>query len=165
MKSFKTLTAFLLFPMALFSQTNNDAGADDGMNLFLLFFLLAAISIMVGATVAGSIAAIILLFLVFAFISIGILSISFLAGLYKRSLSAGFKTLIYIVGALCGAFLGTTGAWLVFRMFNVEISQIAAITTGLVAGFADGVLMSFAIIKTIPSATKYLQGKYLKRTN
>ena len=162
MKSFKIILLLINLGISfnLFAQSQADPSADEGMDLFLLIFALAVISLMIGAAVAGSVVATLALLFLFAFISVGIISVSVLAGLYKKSISSGSKTLTYLICSITGMFSGAIGVWIIFRLLKIEISDTLTLVTGILSGLTGGVLMAYAVIRIFPSLISYFREKY-----
>lgn len=157
MKSQKIISGIvlLLISTILFSQTSSEAATDEGMDIFLLLFALGAIAIMVGAAVAGSVFVTLLILLFFVFISIGIISVSILAGLQRRSITAGFKTFVYIICCLIGMSFGSFGVWIVFKLLDLDVQNSVGVIVGLFAGLTGGILVGYTVIKIFPGLIQY----------
>jgi hypothetical protein len=134
--------------------------ADEEFNLFLFTLLLVAISAMIGAAIIGAFAATSLLFLLIAFISVGILSVSLLAGLYKRSVTAGFKTFLYIICPLTGMLIGMSGFWIAARLLTISIANKTGLLAGATGGILGGIVMAFALSKTVVGVTRFFWKKF-----
>ena len=143
------------------SVTVSMYGADDDFNLFLLTFALAAISFMIGVAIVGAGLAIFLLTLAAAFIGTGILSISVLVGLLKKSHTAAAKTMIYLVCALTAATAGAFGFWMIAVLFHLRLSSAASLLGGLLAGLLGGILWARISILLLGKAKKYFEGALL----
>jgi hypothetical protein len=160
---------FLLSQNISFSQVSADtlsatstpaAEQEEDFNLFLFAFAAVAISLMIGIAMIGALASLVLLFLLAAFISFGIVSVSVMAGLYKRSATAGFKAFIYIVCALAGIATGVFGYWIIDNLFTLSISDRAGLLAGGIGGFLGGLLLAFIATKIIAALSKYFQTKF-----
>jgi hypothetical protein len=141
-------------------STQTQAEADEGMDVFLLVFALVIISVILGAAAIGAFAATLFLFIIITFISFGILSISVAAGLYRRSFSAGLKTFLFIVCPVMGGIIGAVALSLIIKFTSFDISYMAGILSGAVAGMLGGVLMALCIIQIIKVGRSYLAKKY-----
>src|SRR4029079_6921772 len=98
MKKLFLIMFLVVTAMIVFAQNGARANEpDDEMNIFLLVFALVSISIMIGAAIIGAFAATMFLLLMVLFVSMGIISISLLAGFYKRSVTTAFKTFLWLV--------------------------------------------------------------------
>src|SRR5687767_12470709 len=67
------------------SRNNSVPEPDDEFNIFLLVLGTVFISIMIGGAIIGAFTATLVLLSLFGLVSLGILSISVITGLYKRS--------------------------------------------------------------------------------
>ena len=133
---------------------------DDEFNLFLLTFAFAFFTAISIAAFIGVITAIAVILFIFLMISAGILSSSFLVGLYKKSFAAGFKTLMIITGALTGIILGTVGLWLSVKIFDLNLSLQNALWIGAADGCIGGLIMGFLIFRTLQVILAYAKKKF-----
>lgn len=143
------------------SQANSPD--DEEFNLFLFSLIAVAVCGMIGAAIIGAFAATLVVLISAALISFGILSISVLAGLYKRSVAAGFKTLLYILCPIGGAVIGMSGYLIADKLFEISIPVNKGLLAGAVGGIAGGIIMAFAISKIVIVLAKFLWNK-LNRT-
>jgi len=132
---------------------------DDDFNAGLLVIGAAMVCCMVGAAIVGSFAAALTLLLAALFISTGVLSVSLLAAFYKKSIAAGFKTFILIICMIGGGAIGSTGLFIVTKVFTLHLSGRAAFLFGGVGGLVGGVLMGLVIHKLIVYLTGYIKRK------
>ena len=160
----------LIFPLLVcgFSSMaqDNNAGApppDEGMDIFLLILAGIFISLMLGAAFAGAFLAAGLLIAAGLLASAGILSVSILISLYKRSLTAGFKTILYLICPVAGFIIGTTGVWLVARLFHHPLGKQDALLLGGTAGLAGGFIMAFVVSKMATVISRYYKDKLSQR--
>jgi hypothetical protein len=139
----------ILIPFVNSAQDSTSATppVDEGMDLFLLIIAGIFISLMLGAAVAGSVAVTGLILALGIFISMGIVSVAAMTALYKRSLSAGFKTFLFIVCPLAGILLGIGGVWITGLLFHHPLNMQEGFIIGSVAGLAGGLLMAVAVSK------------------
>jgi len=124
--------------------TQSSAG-DDDFNAGLLVFAVIALSVMFGAMVAGFIAASLAGTFLFILISTGILSAAILVGAYKRSVAAGFKTLVMIICTIGGILLGIGGLYLVNIVFDLHLHQTLIIWAGLIGGLIGGIVLGLCL--------------------
>ena len=159
---FKLLFICLLIPGLLYCQDGSQSppNPDDDFNFFLLVFATIAISAMLGAALAGMIVATGVLLLTGAFVSIGILSASILAAIYKRSITAGFKTFLYIVCPLAGMAIGAAGFYILIALFHLDISKQSGLIAGVTGGLLGGLLMAFAVYRVTSILLKYFLKKF-----
>jgi len=132
---------------------------DDDFNLFLLVWAGIFISLMLGAALAGIALVSGLLLLAGAFVGFGILSVSVLAGIYKRSITTGFKTFLYIACPLAGIAIGVVGFYIMIELFYLDISKQWGLLAGIAGGLIGGLIMAFTLSKLILMLLKYLLKK------
>jgi len=132
---------------------------DDEFNLFLLAYLIAFCSVVVGAVIVGSVAVIMILLALFALVSAGIVSAGVLVGIYKRSVAAGFRALVVIVCSLGGIVAGAGGLWLIDRLFPIHLGGRAAALLGAAGGLVGGLLMGIVVFQIIRSFIRYFRQK------
>lgn len=162
MKYFKIyiLIFFLFFFLNLTGQDNNTPEDEEGMNLFLLFLVMGAMALMFGAAFVGALVAGLIMFSIIILTALGIISISFLAGLQKRSVTAGFKTFTYISSCIVGAVTGIAGVWVLFRLLNLDVNSQTTIITGIVSGFTGGLILAYFINKLFPLVLLKIRERY-----
>jgi hypothetical protein len=129
---------------------SEDSIADDDFAPGLLFLTLIGIGLISVCIGIGSIVTIVLLALLFGFISLGILSSSVIVGLNRRSFTAGFKTFIVSITSVARIVLGITALYLTNYLFDLHLSHSITLCVGagggLVAGFILG-LISFIMLQ------------------
>jgi hypothetical protein len=157
---FLFLSLFLFIPSLVYCQDGSQSPPkpDDDFNVFLLVF--AAISAMLGAALAGAIFVVGFLLLAGAFVGFGILSVSVLAGIYKRSITAGFKTFLYITCPVAGIGIGVVGFYILTELFHLSISRQMGLVAGILGGLVGGLLMALAIHQLTSLVLKYLLKKF-----
>ena len=163
MKPILSLLLFCFFiPCLVYCQDGSQSPPkpDDDFNVFLLVFAAIAISAMLGAALAGVILVIGFLLLAGAFVGFGILSVSVLAGIYKRSITAGFKTFLYIVCPVGGIAIGVIGYYILIELFHLSISKQFGLIAGILGGLLGGLIMALAIHKLTSLVLKYLLKKF-----
>jgi len=101
-------------------QTNRNFTTDTeeyedfapGLGIFALFalvFILVCVGVGVVLTVLG-------LLILFGLIGVGILSVSILVGLSKKSFTKGFKTFLVSTTTIGGLLIGLTGFWVLNKI-------------------------------------------------
>ncbi|HWK04350.1 MAG TPA: hypothetical protein VNS58_11995 [Puia sp.] len=145
--------------VAATSTPNTPVPPDDEFNMFLLVLAITFFSVVIGAVIVGSFAAVLLLFFLFGLVSAGILTASLIVGLYTRSFSAGFKTLLVIVCSLGGIAAGSIALLLVNRIFRLHLSHTAAIGSGAAGGLVGGILLGLSISFIVRLLTDYFRKK------
>lgn len=139
-------------------NTNDSASEpDDEFNIFLLVLGTVFMSIMIGGAIVGAFAATLVLLSLFGLASVGILSVSVITGLYKRSFQAGFKTFLIIVCSVGGILFGTVGFWLVVKLFELKMSAATTFISGAVSGALGGVMLGIVVYKLILISTKFFK--------
>jgi hypothetical protein len=132
---------------------------DDGFNVFLLVFGTAFICVMIGSVLTGVIAVMGFLLVLFALIPVGIVSVGILAGLYRRSLSAGFKTILYMGCSGAGMLAGAPVFWLINRVFHMHLTPRTAALTGACSGLLGGLLLGIVLFSLIRLFLDYCRQK------
>jgi hypothetical protein len=149
----------ILFWVTGFAQDSQPPVPDDGFNIFLLALLSIFFCAMIGAAIIGALAASLIVFATFSLVAFGLLSASVAIGIYNKSITAGFKTLLALVfGSICGT-LGLVCSYALNRLMNLELASSIVVITGATAGVTGGIVMAFATFKIIQS----LIGILLKR--
>ncbi|HEV7334179.1 MAG TPA: hypothetical protein VGN63_24310 [Flavisolibacter sp.] len=155
MKALLKLSVFLLFfilPISNAAQDYSSPQPDEGMDIFLLIIGSIFICAMIGASIVGAFLAALVILLFFSLSALGMLSASLAIGLYKRSFSAGFKSLFLIFFGITSAVLGT-GGLLLFNMFiPLHLSGNYLAFIGFSGGLAGGLLLGrilFYIVKEL----------------
>ena len=132
---------------------------DEDFDLFLLVFGTAFICVMIGSVLTGVIAVMGFLLVLFALIPVGIVSVGILAGLYRRSLSAGFKTILYIGCSGAGMLAGAPVFWLINRLFHMHLTPRTAVLTGACSGLLGGLLLGIVLFSLIRIFLDYCRQK------
>lgn len=144
------------------SVQHNDpeAKADEEFNIFLLSLALIFAATVIGTAIAGTAVAVIFLLIVFGCMAAGILSISFVAGFYRRSFQFGFKTFVSIISTLAGIIIGGFGLLIISRLFESDLSIQRALLIGGLGGALGGVLMGQLVYQALKQSAIYFWKKY-----
>jgi hypothetical protein len=132
-------------------------GTDD-FSPGLAFFTLIGIGFILVCVGAGIVITVIVLLILFGLISGGILSVSLIVGLNKRSFASGFKTFLVTTTSFGGLLIGGLGFWLINELLHWWTTQIALSSgacMGLIAGFIFGIFAFYVLQKL----TTYLQNQ------
>jgi hypothetical protein len=132
---------------------------DDEFNIFLLAITIAFFSMVIGGALIGAFAATLLLLSLFALVSAGILSAGLLAALYRRSIAAGFRTMVLIICSLGGILGGTICFWLINRIFNIHLTSPTAALVGAFGGLLCGLLLGFLLAGILRIFINYCRQK------
>ncbi|HEV2482249.1 MAG TPA: hypothetical protein VGS79_21440 [Puia sp.] len=127
------------------AAANAGSTQDDDMDMFLLFYGIAFICIAFGAVFVGAAVLVGFLAVLFLLVSAGVFSTSVLMGMYRRSVAAGFRTLLMIICGLAGLFTGAVGLWLVGRIFHLHWKPQTALVTGAFGGLVGGVVLGLVL--------------------
>ncbi|HLZ86853.1 MAG TPA: hypothetical protein VKQ52_06435 [Puia sp.] len=138
---------------------NAAAGDDDEFNVILLAVLTAFICIVIGATLAGSMAATLVMIGLFGLVSAGVLSAGILVALYRRSITAGFKTILAMVCSFGGILIGVVSFYLINRIFQLHLSGVAVLLIGGFSGLVGGMLLGMAVFLVIRVFLNYCRQK------
>jgi len=139
--------------------TDPSSQPDDEFNLFLLTIGLVVACIIIGATIVGAAAATLFLLSLFALVSAGVLSAGILVGLYRRSLSAAFTTILSLVCSGAIMIAGAISFWLINRAFHIELTTSTALLIGAFSGLLGGLLLSFILTGIIRIFLNYCRQK------
>lgn len=131
-----------LIHITAFGQGDYDPAADEEFKIFLMVMLTVFVCGVLGAAFVGALVAGLLAAAVFGLISVGILSTGIVVGVYKRSTTAGFKTVLLIsfglVCGICGAVLAVIAQY----NWNIASSSVMAASLGLAGGVLGGVFLT-----------------------
>jgi hypothetical protein len=148
---------FLLWCISGLAQANGAATAqqDDDFAPFLLVFGVVIIAMSFAAILLGT--AVLILFLVglFAMVSAGVLSTGILVGMQRRSVAAGFKTILVIVSCFGGIFVGATGVWLIVKGFHLHWRGRTALLAGGAGGAIGGLLLGLVVFYILSVFLRY----------
>ena len=143
-------------------STLNTSIVEDDFNPGLLIFALIVMGLALICVGVGIVITFFLLIL-FVFISTGILSLSVLIGLYKKSLKSGTQTFLFVTTIIGGLFLGSLSLFFINRNTHWFTQQNSLLLGGL-AGAISGVLFGYFIIFVIKQAIRFFKTK-LKATS
>jgi hypothetical protein len=132
---------------------------DDEFNIFLLALGTAFVCIVLGATLAGSMLATLFLLGVFLLVSAGVLSVGVLVGFYRRSVAAGFRTVLMMVCIGGGICCGAIAFWLINRIFDIHLQPLTALLTGAFSGLVGGLLLGLVLYTIIRLFLNYCRKK------
>jgi len=146
MRRILSLLLTLLASQMLFAQTGTEPADDMPFALIMGIILL---SVALACMTAGIIIAVVGLSVTAVMASAGIISTAIIVGLYKKSVSAGFKTLLTMTSAIGGSIAGITGLYLANKIFHLNLAKITVAWTGLAGGLIGGIFLSLVIIGII----------------
>jgi hypothetical protein len=132
---------------------------DDEFNAVLLVVGIAFVCIVIGATLAGAAAATLLLLLLFALVSAGIISAGVLTGLYRKSLAAGFTTVLVLISSFTTMVGGAICFWLINRIFHIDLTSSTALLLGAFSGLIGGLLLGYVLAGIIRLFINYCRQK------
>jgi len=160
----RALTFFLIAVLLLCAdglQAQPDPGLqpEEEFNLFLLAIAIAFVSIVVGATLLGSMVVTLGLLALFGLVTAGILSAGVLVGLYRKSNSAGFKTIMAVTGCLSGVLIGEIAFYLINRAYQLHLSGVAVLGIGGFCGLVGGMLLGIVMFLLIRAFLNYCRAK------
>jgi hypothetical protein len=130
------------------SYSNDVVDEDPSFSLFLLIIILGFISTLIGIGVALTVLALLILF---ALISFGVVSVSIMIGLAKKSVQKGFESMV-----LFGLGLGMITFTLANKLLHwVEFYMAIGVGAliGLIGGFLLGIV-SISIIQRLAGLLK-----------
>jgi hypothetical protein len=132
---------------------------DEEFNVFLLALGTAFVCIVLGAALAGSMLATLFLLIVFLLVSAGVLSVGILVGYYRRSVAAGFRTMLMIACIGGGVCCGAIAFWLINRIFDIHLQPLTALLTGAFSGLVGGLLLGLVLFIIIRHFLDYCRKK------
>ena len=133
--------------------------SDDEFNIFLISITIAFFGMVIGGALIGAFVATLLLLSLLALVSAGILSAGILTGLYRRSIAAGFKTILVIVCSLGGIIGGTICFWLINRIYDIHLISSTAALVGAFGGLLCGLLLGFLLAGILRIFMNYCRQK------
>ncbi len=93
----------------------------------------------------GALAASVIAAGIFVLVSAGVISTAILVGVYKRSITAGFRTLLFIICPIGSIIAGMTGLYLINKIFVLHLSHSFIAWAGLIGGLAGGILLAILL--------------------
>lgn len=154
----------LILYLSAVAQPDKAPASDDEFNVFLLSLATVFMCVMIGAAIVGAFAAALFFISLLALISLGILSASVAVGLYKRSVTAGFKTLLIIVFGTGCAGCGLGLSLLVHSFYPTHLSFAMALVAGLIAGAFGGAVMGLSLFTVIQTALRNISRRLTSST-
>jgi hypothetical protein len=141
-------------------HSDPEAKADEEFNLLLLSLALIFAATVIGTAIAGTVVMVLFLLIVFALMAAGILSISVVAGFYRRSFQFGFKTFVIIISTLAGIIIGGFGLLIISRLLESDMTIQRALITGGLGGALGGILMGQLVYQALKQSAIYFWKKY-----
>ncbi|HEY4110966.1 hypothetical protein [Puia sp.] len=135
------------------------AQPDDEFNLFLLAIAIAFVCIVVGATLVGSMVVTLAMLVLFGLVTAGIVSAGILVGLYRKSMSAGFKTVVAVTGCCSGILIGEIAFYLINRFYHLHLSGVAVLLIGGFCGLVGGLVLGLVLFLLIRVFLDYCRTK------
>ncbi len=128
---------------------------DESFNLMLLVIIAVVMCIIISVGISFSLT---ILAVLFGLISLGIVSLSVLVGLYKKSFERAFETLIITSSSMFGTFAGATICGVGNAIFH-WFSTNRAIGFGALIGLVSGFLLGLLLVVLIQRITAFLKEK------
>lgn len=130
---------------------------DEAMDTFLLMFALCAIFLMALIFVVTVALIFITVLILLGMIAAGIVSSAVFVGIYKKSWTAGFKTVWYSMFILLASFTGVAGFGILSYLFNLHASKPTILILGLFTGLLGGTFIAWASIQFLRFLIQYFQ--------
>jgi MFS family permease len=134
---------------------------DDEFDTFLLLFGTAAVCFMLGFVFLGLIAGLILILILVALVTTGILSVSVISGWYKKSITKGIKTLFVLLGTLGGIAGGILCFGIASLLFELQLEQKTIAMAGSITGGIAGFVLGIVLFKILLIALNYIKRKLM----
>jgi len=122
---------------------------DDDFDIFLIVLAIGFCGAALGAVMVGAFASFMVLSTVVLLTIAGIISASLLIGVYKRSVEAGFKSLLVIGASVSGSVFGVVVLWVVNDFFRLSLTGCELFLTGAGGGLIGGLLLALIIYKMV----------------
>lgn len=126
----------------------------------LFFIALLGIAFMVIGLGCGIAITFLAVLFIGGLVATGVLTTAILVGLYKKSLTAGFRMFLLLGSTCVGAFLGAACFWLynnITHWWTVEY----AVSIGALLGLLAGVLFGYTAYYLFQRLISYLKEKFL----
>jgi len=140
--------------------TQPDDDFAPGLAIFALIVLLVLLFFALIALILAAIVGIALLILLL----IGILSLSVLFGVLKRSVSAAAKALTIQLLALCGIPVGIALIWVLSHLLHRPIPAVATIFLGILCGAGSGAAVGYLLTKALSLLTAAIAKRLTSKT-
>ncbi len=136
---------------SVLEHANDDASQEEGpwYAAVWLSFILAIVCLTCGVMAIGVCIAIGLLFILFLFTTLGILSASVFAGIRQRSLLSGFKVFLFSITSIGGILSGISIMSFVRAVLHLKMPLNMAISSGAVGGLTGGLILGYLILVII----------------
>lgn len=142
-----------------FFCSNVSVPANDDVSPGMLFLLVIGGLIIFAGLAIGIVLVGLVILLVTALISAGILSVSILTGLHKRSFTTGFKTFVILSSTVMGALGAGAVCWLLYMLhWKIDSTTIVVILCG---GAISGILFGFIATFILQKTGSYLKSKFV----
>ncbi len=145
-------------------EEKNDVEMEDDFAPGLAVFALIGIAFMFFCVGAGIVLTILALFILFALVTMGILSTSIIIGIHKKSFAKGFNAFVVLSSAVGGIGLVSAGFWLLNKLF-ASVSAEVALMSGAALGLLAGVVFGFFACFLIQRLTTFFKQKLFPETN
>jgi len=142
-----------------FGQGPTGSQPDDEFNIFLLAVGIAFFCIVIGATLVGSVVATLAMLALFGLVTAGILSAGILVGLYRKSITSGFKTVVAVTGCLSGILIGEIAFYLINRLYHLHLSGVSVLLIGGFCGLVGGLVLGLVLFLLIRIFLNYCRAK------
>jgi hypothetical protein len=157
--TFFLITVLLLCANALRAQTDAGLRPEEEFNLLIMAVGIAFFCIVAGATLIGCLVAALAMLVLLGLVTAGVLSAGVLVGLYRKSVSAGFKTVVAVTGCLSGILIGEIAFYLINRIYHLHLSGIAVLGIGGFCGLVGGMLLGIVLFLLIRAFLNYCRAK------
>jgi hypothetical protein len=148
LRRYLPLLVLLCISVVLYAGTGTPPAPDDDFSLFLLLLATVAVCAFVGVAIVGALMAA-LFFIAFSIMVFsGIISVSVLAGWYRKSAMRGVRVFVYLSAAsLCGCLAAGVSvlAGCLFHWGNIGLLLLL----GGIGGAAGGLVLSRVILRAL----------------
>lgn len=137
---------------------NDSTDLENDFSSGLFFIAMLGFGFMLLGVGFGIALTFIVVLVISALVSLGVLSAAVLVGLNKKSYTAGFKTFIVLGSAVGGIFLGSAGFWVLNKITKWWTTE-TALLSGSLAGLIAGLLFGYTCWYVLRRLTGYFNKK------
>ncbi len=138
----------------------NPSGESNQYKAALGILLIAFSCVMIGTIIVGAFAVVFILLSILVLISIGVLSTSIIAGLYKKSIAYGFKTFLLISCSCFGGVIGAVSLFFISKIEALRLTHQTSLIIGTASGLIGGILMGLIVFKLLQLFLNYFKQKF-----
>jgi len=140
-------------------QLNDNTDTSDDFSPGMAFFALVGFCLILISIGAGIVITITVLFMLFGFVSVGIISASVFVGLKKKSLTKGFKTFLVLSVSIIGSIIGFVALFLINKLFHFHLTGPTILIMGSLSGLIGGIILGLVAFAVFLRLINYFKDK------